>query len=162
MRPGSSLFLERAHRDDVLQLLEAAACGRRLRQGVGRDQLRILRLEGLELVVEPVVLGVRDLRVVEDVVAVEVVLELLAELFGPCSSESVVAIEVMLASTCEIRGRGRIVRQRLRVQPDREAFPYGTTWRRSRFTCTIRRIGLRCTNRTKNGFFLSRQRSYRF
>ena len=40
----------------------------------------MLRLELLQLVVQPVVLGVRDLRVVEHVVAVEVVVELLAQL----------------------------------------------------------------------------------
>ena len=39
----------------------------------------MLLLECLELVVEPVVRSVRDLGLVEDVVAVEVVLELLAQ-----------------------------------------------------------------------------------
>jgi hypothetical protein len=42
----------------------------------------MLLLERLELVVEPVVLGVGDLGVVEDVVAVEVVVQLLPELLG--------------------------------------------------------------------------------
>ena len=50
----------------------AHALGRR----VGADKLGILLLERLELVEEAVVVGVRDLRVVEDVVAVQVVLDL--------------------------------------------------------------------------------------
>jgi hypothetical protein len=40
----------------------------------------MLLLESVELVEEPVVLGVGDLGVVEDVLAVEMVVELLAEL----------------------------------------------------------------------------------
>src|SRR5207247_6148829 len=40
-------------------------------------------LEPAQLVVEPVVVGVGDLRVVEDVVAVEMMVELLAELIDP-------------------------------------------------------------------------------
>ena len=40
----------------------------------------MLLLERLQLVEEPVVVGVRDLRIVEDVVAVQVVLDLLAQL----------------------------------------------------------------------------------
>ena len=39
---------------------------------------------------------------------------------------------------------------------------YGRTWSRSGFTCASRIGGLRCTNRTGHGFFLSRLRSYRF
>ena len=39
---------------------------------------------------------------------------------------------------------------------------YGTTWRRDGFTCTSRVAGLRCRNATGHGFFLSRQRSFRF
>jgi hypothetical protein len=39
---------------------------------------------------------------------------------------------------------------------------YGRTWRRGPFGCVVQRIGLRCTNRSKHGFFLSRQRSYTF
>ena len=42
----------------------------------------MLLLERLQLVEEAVVLGVRDLGVVEDVVAVEVVVEELAQLRG--------------------------------------------------------------------------------
>jgi hypothetical protein len=75
-------LLERAHRRQVLHLLEPLARGRAdpLGRRIGRDQLRVLVLERLQLVVEPVVLGVGDLRVVEDVVAVEVVVDLLAQL----------------------------------------------------------------------------------
>ena len=50
-----------------------------LRRRFGRDQLRVLLLERLELVEEPVVLGVGDLRLVEHVVEVEVVVDLLAQ-----------------------------------------------------------------------------------
>ena len=53
-----------------------------LRRRVGRDEIGVRLLERDELVVELVVLGVRDLRIVEDVVAVEVVVEDLAQLGG--------------------------------------------------------------------------------
>ena len=53
-----------------------------LRRRVGRDETGIGLLERDELVVELVVLGVGDLRIVEDVVAVEVVVEDLAQLGG--------------------------------------------------------------------------------
>ncbi len=39
---------------------------------------------------------------------------------------------------------------------------YGKTWRRGGFTCKSKKTGLRCSNRSKHGFFLSRQHSYRF
>jgi hypothetical protein len=39
---------------------------------------------------------------------------------------------------------------------------YGRTWARSGFRCVSRVAGLRCTNRSGHGFFLSRARSYRF
>ncbi len=39
---------------------------------------------------------------------------------------------------------------------------YGTSWRRGGLTCLSRPTGLRCTNRSRHGFFLSRSRSYRF
>jgi hypothetical protein len=39
---------------------------------------------------------------------------------------------------------------------------YGKTWRKGPFTCLSQAIGLRCTNRSKRGFFLSRQHSYTF
>jgi hypothetical protein len=39
---------------------------------------------------------------------------------------------------------------------------YGTTWRAGGFTCSSRTTGLRCTNRSGRGFFLSRQHSYAF
>jgi hypothetical protein len=42
------------------------------------------------------------------------------------------------------------------------ALRYGTKWSRGGFTCTSQKAGLRCTNRSKHGFFLSRARSYRF
>jgi len=37
---------------------------------------------------------------------------------------------------------------------------YGTTWHGGGFTCTSKSTGLRCTNRSKHGFFLSRAHSY--
>ena len=35
---------------------------------------------------------------------------------------------------------------------------YGTSWRRGAFRCTSARTGLRCTNGSGHGFFLSRER----
>jgi Family of unknown function (DUF6636) len=46
--------------------------------------------------------------------------------------------------------------------PGAPVVAYGRTWRKGPFTCVSRRIGLRCTNRSKHGFFLSRQHSYTF
>ena len=39
---------------------------------------------------------------------------------------------------------------------------YGKTWRRGGFTCKSKIAGLRCTNKSAHGFFLSRKHSYRF
>ena len=39
---------------------------------------------------------------------------------------------------------------------------FGTTWKHGGFTCTSRRVGLRCTNVAGRGFFLSRRRSFAF
>ena len=39
---------------------------------------------------------------------------------------------------------------------------YGYTWRRGGFTCKSTLAGLRCSNLSGHGFFLSRQHSYRF
>ena len=75
-------LLERAHRREVLHLPEAVrrrradALGRR----VGRDELRVRLLERGQLVEERVVGAVGDLGVVEDVVAVVVVLDQTPEL----------------------------------------------------------------------------------
>jgi hypothetical protein len=57
----------------------ADALGRRLR----RDQLGELVLERAELTDQLVVLGIRDLGVVQDVIAVQVVVDELAELLDP-------------------------------------------------------------------------------
>jgi hypothetical protein len=43
-----------------------------------------------------------------------------------------------------------------------KALRYGQTWSRGSLACTSRLAGLRCTNRSGHGFFLSRLRSYRF
>jgi hypothetical protein len=39
---------------------------------------------------------------------------------------------------------------------------YGRTWTRGGFSCSVKRVGLRCTNVTGRGFFLSKSRSYGF
>jgi hypothetical protein len=39
---------------------------------------------------------------------------------------------------------------------------YDRSWRRRPFRCTSQRAGLRCTNGSRHGFFLSRERSYTF
>jgi hypothetical protein len=39
---------------------------------------------------------------------------------------------------------------------------YGSSWRGATITCTSRRTGLTCTNRSGHGFFMSRTHSYRF
>ena len=76
---------ERQHRlqmPDLVELVErltADALGGRVR----REQIGMVPLEVTQLVQQRVVLDVGDLGVVEDVVAVSVVLELLAELAGP-------------------------------------------------------------------------------
>jgi Family of unknown function (DUF6636) len=46
--------------------------------------------------------------------------------------------------------------------PKAKVLRYGTTWHGGGFTCTSNAKGLRCTNRKRDGFFLSRQRSYTF
>jgi hypothetical protein len=39
---------------------------------------------------------------------------------------------------------------------------YGSKWHKDAFTCFSKRIGLRCVNAARHGFFLSTQHSYRF
>jgi len=68
-----------AHLLELVERLRAHALGRRVR----RAQLRVLGLEVAQLVEQRVVLAVGDVGVVEDVVAVVVVLELLPELGRP-------------------------------------------------------------------------------
>ena len=48
------------------------------------------------------------------------------------------------------------------IDPTSRVLEYGTRWSRGGFTCTSRKAGLRCSNRSGHGFFLSRSRSYRF
>jgi hypothetical protein len=48
------------------------------------------------------------------------------------------------------------------IDPRSRVLRYGTTWKKAGFVCTSKRTGLRCRNRGGHGFFLSRQRSYRF
>jgi hypothetical protein len=46
--------------------------------------------------------------------------------------------------------------------PSARVLAYGTTWRRGGIACTSRRTGLRCTNASGHGLFMSRRRSFRF
>jgi hypothetical protein len=48
------------------------------------------------------------------------------------------------------------------IDPTSRILVYGTTWRRGGLTCDSRSIGLRCSNRSGHGFFLSRQRWFVF
>ena len=87
--PGAQLLLvagvgEREHRLGVLDLLEAVQRRRAdpLGRRVGAAQLRVVGLDRAQLVEQRVVGVVVDLGVVEDVVAVVVVLELAAQLGG--------------------------------------------------------------------------------
>ena len=61
------------------------------------------------------------------------------------------------------RGRATIVCAGDTVVNTRaRALRYGKKWSRGGLTCTSKRIGLRCRNRSGHGFFLSRAHSYRF
>ena len=65
----------------------------------------------------------------------------------------------------EMRPRGRstvVCAGDTAVNRRARAVRYGTTWARGGFTCSSKKAGLRCRNRTGHGFFLSRARSYRF
>ena len=46
--------------------------------------------------------------------------------------------------------------------PKAKVLQYGTTWRGGGFTCSSSAKGLRCTNQSAHGFFLSREHSYAF
>ena len=46
--------------------------------------------------------------------------------------------------------------------PRAPVLQYGRTWKKGPFTCVSQRIGLRCTNLVRHGFFLSREHSYTF
>jgi hypothetical protein len=46
--------------------------------------------------------------------------------------------------------------------PGARVVKYGSAFRRGAFRCNSQRAGLRCTNASGHGFFLSRQHSYRF
>ena len=48
------------------------------------------------------------------------------------------------------------------IDPRYPALRYGSTWRSGGFACDSQKAGLRCSNRSGHGFFLSKQRSYRF
>ncbi|HEV2737287.1 MAG TPA: DUF6636 domain-containing protein [Candidatus Elarobacter sp.] len=48
------------------------------------------------------------------------------------------------------------------IDPHSPAIPYGTTWHRGAFRCASKLEGLRCTNASGHGFFLSKDPSYTF
>ena len=48
------------------------------------------------------------------------------------------------------------------IEPHSRQIPYGTTWHRGAFRCTSKLEGLRCTNASNHGFFLSKDPSYTF
>src|SRR5215210_201920 len=89
LRPGAELVLvprvgEREHRlvvGDLLELVERLAADA-LRRRVRREQLGMIFFDPSQLAQQVVVVGVGDLRVVEDVVAVVVVGDLPPELLG--------------------------------------------------------------------------------
>jgi hypothetical protein len=87
-----------------------------LRGGVRLGEVGVVSLDGLELAKEAVVLGVTDLGIVEDVIAVVVMLDRLAQLRRPFSQ----AVEVGAAS-----GHGDLLRglTGARPSPILPAFP---------------------------------------
>jgi hypothetical protein len=48
------------------------------------------------------------------------------------------------------------------LDPHAPALAYGKTWQQAGLKCTSKTVGLRCTNKSGHGFFLSRAHSYRF
>jgi len=48
------------------------------------------------------------------------------------------------------------------IDPTARVLRYGTSWSRGGLSCRSQPAGLRCTNRSRHGFFLSRARSRRF
>jgi hypothetical protein len=65
--------------------------------------------------------------------------------------------------TLEVRGRAVLTcHGDTAIIPHARVLRYGRTWKRAGFVCRSRRTGLRCHNASGHGFFMSRQRSYRF
>jgi hypothetical protein len=48
------------------------------------------------------------------------------------------------------------------LDPRAKVLAYGTVWGRDGFRCSSRPTGLRCSNLSRHGFFLSRQHSFTF
>lgn len=48
------------------------------------------------------------------------------------------------------------------IDPHSRTIPYGTTWHRGAYRCSSKLDGLRCTNTSAHGFFLSINPSYTF
>jgi hypothetical protein len=46
--------------------------------------------------------------------------------------------------------------------PKAPKLKYGKTWRRAGFVCKSKKTGLRCSNKSHHGFFLSREHSFLF
>jgi hypothetical protein len=74
---------------------------------VGRDELGMVGLDGAQLVEERVVLVVADLGIVEDVVAVAVVVELAAQLRGALSRARAGAQGSVTSSAAGVTSRAR-------------------------------------------------------
>jgi Family of unknown function (DUF6636) len=64
-----------------------------------------------------------------------------------------------------LTGRGRTVLGCVSdsvFSPTARVLGYGTPWHKGGIVCRSRATGLRCTNASGHGFFMSRARSYRF
>jgi hypothetical protein len=48
------------------------------------------------------------------------------------------------------------------LDPRAAVLGYGKVWHRDGFTCSSKAVGLRCSNASGHGFFLSRERWFRF
>ena len=48
------------------------------------------------------------------------------------------------------------------IDPHSRVIPYGATWHRGAYRCASKLEGLRCTNASAHGFFLSKDPSYTF
>jgi hypothetical protein len=73
---------------------------------------------------------------------------------GSCELDWGYGISIGRTGRADVLCAGDTVRRSGRVP----ILGYGRTWRRGGFVCVSRAIGLRCTNVTGHGFFLSRER----
>ncbi len=119
---GRAYVAEREHRLEVLDLFELAHrfAADPLGGRVGAQQGRVIALEGPQLVEQAIVGVVADLRVVEDVVAVRVVAELLAQLGRPLDGLGRRGLARGLLRPA-LRSRSRVGRERLEQAVEVEA-----------------------------------------